>query len=61
MCSGKWQRQAVIVVETVLLFSKQTTNVSNNTSAYFGSGSFAISIQVATHTTHTVITHAMKY
>ena len=26
MCSGKWQRQAVIVVETVQLFSKQLTN-----------------------------------
>ena len=43
MCSDKWQRQAAIVVETVLLFSKQMTNVSINTSASFGSGPFAIS------------------
>ena len=67
MCGDKWQRQAAIVVETVQVFSKQLTNVSINTSASFGSGSFAISIQVATHRVmhsfmlHTVITHMMKY
>ena len=33
MCSDKWHRQTVIVVETVQLFSKQLTNVSINTSA----------------------------
>ena len=43
MCSGKLQRQTAIVVETVQVFSKQTTNVSINTSASFGSGPFAIS------------------
>ena len=40
MCSGKWQRQAVIVVETVLLFSKQLMCPSTH-QPLFKSGPFA--------------------